>query len=218
MSLQLNPVPEIYKEFYGRNVDQMPKLIAEARVPLSVAGLLEAKLKHGKDLPDWMDSYFDTGDAVVYHPDGRIKIDINSKNLRKINLESWLSGGALILNEEVYNTIQGQEFVKSEIEKYTGKALSKKEVKSNPLWRALVNDQNLLNEATDFIFKEIKDRFGYNENMGLYLRSASDAPELRAWYVNRLYDRSDAVGIGSLGVANTRLVGVGTEGAEDSKK
>ena len=84
MSLQLTP--EIYKEFYGANVDQMPKLLAEARVPLSMAGLLKAKLKYGKDLPAWMNNYFGTGDAVVYHPDGRIKIDIDSENLREINI------------------------------------------------------------------------------------------------------------------------------------
>ena len=38
----LNEV-EKYKEFPGRNVDQMPKLIAEGRVPMSVAGLMRRR-------------------------------------------------------------------------------------------------------------------------------------------------------------------------------
>jgi len=211
MSLQLNPVPETYKEFSGKNVDQMPKLLADARVPLSMAGLLEAKLKYGKDFPAWMNNYFDTGDAIVYHPDGRIKIDTDSENLRRINPKSQVINGALIIDDGVYNTIQGQEFMKSEIEKYTGKALSKKEVKSNPLWRALVNDQNLLNEATDFIFSEAKDRFDYDKNMGLYLGSASNVPKLRAWCIGRLDDRSYAYGGLNLGLGIGRFVGVSTE-------
>lgn len=207
MSLQLNPNPEKYKEFYGRNVDQMPKLIADDRIPLSMVGLLEVKLKHGKNLPDWMDNIFNTGDAIISHPNGRIKINTDSENLRKINSEIWLSNGALVLDEGIYDTIQGQEFMRSEIEKYTGKALSKEEVKSNPLWRALVKDQNLLNEATDFIFREAKNRFDYDKNMGLYLRSVSDALELRSWYITGLYDGSDVVGIGSLGITNSCFVG-----------
>ena len=45
MTLQLNvPTPD-FKEFYGRNMDQMPLLIAEARTPLSAAGLMTRRLE-----------------------------------------------------------------------------------------------------------------------------------------------------------------------------
>ena len=45
MALQLNEQDVPYKEFYGRNIGQMPKLIAEGRVPLSVSGLMQRRLE-----------------------------------------------------------------------------------------------------------------------------------------------------------------------------
>ena len=44
MALKLNATREAYREFYGRNVEQMPKLIADGRVPMSVAGLMQRRL------------------------------------------------------------------------------------------------------------------------------------------------------------------------------
>ncbi|MBU0894829.1 MAG: hypothetical protein KKB88_05290 [Nanoarchaeota archaeon] len=223
MSLNLNPAPQNYKTFPEEGTDKlvklMPKLIAEGRNPLSVAGLMEARLKHGKDLSDWMDNYFFTGDAVVYHPDGRVKVVTDSEHLRGINSQSELRLGALILHDGVYDTLQGQEFTRSELEKHTGDWLSAKTVKKNPLWKALARDQNLLNEYTDFTFSEAKTRFKYDKNMGVYLSSATgDSPLLRAWYVGKLGLRSDAYGRDDLDIGDGRFVGVSTGGAEASKK
>ena len=64
MALDLNQIIVPYKEFYGRNTEQMPLLIAEGRIPLSVAGVMEQRLRSEK--PDWKNNYFDTGDAVAY--------------------------------------------------------------------------------------------------------------------------------------------------------
>ncbi len=221
--MDLNPAPQHYKAFpekgKGRLVKLMPELIAEGRTPLSVSGLMEARLKYGKEKSDWMNNYFFLGDAVVYHPDGRrIKVALDSKHLKEINPQSELRSGALILPDGIYNTIQGQEFKRSELEKYTGNSLTAKAVKKNPLWLALARDQNLLNEYTDFIFREAEARFAYDKNMGLYLDSASDVPKLRAWCVNWLEVRSCANGWLSLDVDDGRLVGVSTGGANDFKK
>ncbi|MEK6926405.1 MAG: hypothetical protein AABW50_03955 [Nanoarchaeota archaeon] len=219
MSFQLNPSPKNYKDFYGRNVDQMPKLIAEGRTPLSVAGLMEVRLKYGKELRDWMNNYFDTGDGVIYHPDGRIKIVHDSQLIRELSPKSPLKNSALVLEDGVYGSVQGQEFKKSDFEKYTGKKLSAKAVKKNPLWQALARgDQNLLNEYTNFIFSEAKENFKYDKNMGIYLDSAGDTPKLRAWCVNRLDYRSDADGGFNLVDDLGRFVGVSTEGAVETKK
>ena len=40
----LNDVQK-HKEFYGRNIEQMPKLIAEGRTPLSIAGLMKRRIE-----------------------------------------------------------------------------------------------------------------------------------------------------------------------------
>ncbi|MBI2045210.1 hypothetical protein HYT23_04080 [Candidatus Pacearchaeota archaeon] len=219
MSLDLNPAPQTFRDFNGRNVDQMPKLIAEGRTPLSVVGLMEARLKYGKQLPAWMDNYFDTGDGVLYHTDGRIKVVHDSPLIRGLNLESPLKDGALVLGDGVYDSAQGQEFERKKLEKYVESPLSKEQVKSNPIWRALARDnQGLLDEYTDFIFTQAKERFGYDKNMGVYLDSASDVPKLRAWCVVRLGDRSPARGWDDLALVNGRFVGVSTGGANEAKK
>jgi len=219
MSLDLNPSPQTFKDFYGRNVDQMPKLIAEGRTPLSVVGLMEARLKYGKDLPAWMDNYFDTGDGVLYHPDGRIKVVHDSKLVRELNLKSPLKGGALVLGDGVYDSIQGQEFNREKLEKYVENPLSEKQAKSNPIWRALARDnQALLDEYTGFIFAQAKKRFDYDKNMGVYLDSASDVPKLRAWCIDWLDDGSYANVRLNLGSDYGRFVGVSTGGANETKK
>src|SRR3989344_831181 len=108
MSLTLNEAPQKFKEFYGKNVEQMPLLIAEGRTPLPVAGHMQRRIETRNASEEvrssWIDNYFDTGDAVVYHPDGRVKIVLDSQTLREMNLDSKRNSGALVLGEDVYNT------------------------------------------------------------------------------------------------------------------
>ena len=44
MALKLNSTREAYREFYGKNVEQMPALIADGRVPISAAQLMQKRL------------------------------------------------------------------------------------------------------------------------------------------------------------------------------
>src|SRR3989344_2825235 len=87
MAIKLNATPEAYKEFYGRNTEQMPKLVAEGRVPMNASQLMQRRLVYrngpAKVKTAWMDNYFDTGDAVVYHPNGDVKIVLDSQTLRE---------------------------------------------------------------------------------------------------------------------------------------
>jgi len=89
MALQLNE--GTYKEFskdatkHASNIYQMPALIAEGLAPMSANGLMKRRLEvqdkarfSDSVRNDWMDNYFDTGDAVAYHPDGRVRIVLDS--------------------------------------------------------------------------------------------------------------------------------------------
>ena len=110
----------LYKEFYGMNVDQMPVLIADNRVPLSVNGLMTRRLEVVKsdntELADtWLNNYFDTGDAIVYHPDGRIKVVNDAQTLREITPESNRVNGALVLTEDAYKALDGAEFTRNDL-------------------------------------------------------------------------------------------------------
>ena len=120
-NLQLNERFVPYKEFYGSNTGQMPLLVKDGRVPMSVNGLMQRRLEvQDKGIfsdevrSAWHDSYFDTGDGVVYHPDGRIKVVHDARPLREMNSESQLVNGALVLPDGLYEKLEGQEFTRKE--------------------------------------------------------------------------------------------------------
>ena len=222
MVLKLHTSREAYKEFYGRNTVQMPKLIAEGRVPMNVSQLMQRRLETRNGLKyiktAWMDNYFDTGDAIAYHPDGRFKIVLDSQTLREMTPDTQWAGGELLLKEDAYNTLEGEEFKKGKLKKVYG-WLSNKEVKAHPVWRALSRDQALLNDYADYIFVEGKQRFGYDTAMGVYPSPPSgDYPEMRLWSVSRLKDRSDTNGRYNLDSNSGRFVGLVSEALGASGK
>ena len=221
MALKLNATREAYQEFYGRNVEQMPKLIADGRVPMNTAQLMQRRLdvinSDAKVKSSYMDNYFDTGDAVVYHPDGRVKIVLDSETLREMTPDTRRVGGALLLTEDVYNALEGEEFKKGKLGKVND-WMSREDVKAHPVWKVLARDQALLNDYTDFIFGEYQPRFAKDSDlddlklMGIYPGFANGtAPEMRAWYVRGLEDRSVAVGWGYLDGDRGRFLGIAPE-------
>ena len=221
MALKLNATREAYQEFYGQNVKQMPKLIADGRVPMNVSQLMQRRLDvRNSDKAvkgSYMDNYFDTGDAVVYHPDGRVKIVLDSQTLRDMTPESQRNSGALVLTNDVYDSLQGEEFKKGKLGNVNA-GLSRADVKAHPVWKVLARNQALLNDYTDFIFGEYQPRFAKDSAlddlklMGIYPGSANGtAPEMRAWIVDGLGDGSDAGGGGDLDCDGGRLVGIAPE-------
>ena len=143
MALKLNATREAYKEFYGRNTKQMPKLIADGRVPMSVAGLMQRRLDVRNSDADvkssYLDNYFDSGDVMVYHPDGRVKIVLDSQTLRDVTPNSELINGALVLTEDAYNVLQGEEFKKGKLGK-VNEGLTREQAKAHPVWKVLARD------------------------------------------------------------------------------
>ena len=213
MTLNLNNPIVPYKEFYRqenpRYVDQMPLIIAEGRVPISVAGVMERRVN--SDLQDWEDNSFYTGDAIAYHPDKKFRIVLDAEPLRTLTSQSNLQNGALILPDGLYEDLQGDEFEYKDVKKLLEKELSQEEVLRHPIWRTVARDQALLEEYVPKMFKEMKSRFNYDENMGVYLDSFDKVPKLRALVVYRLEDGSGLSGRGDLGNDYGRLVGVAPE-------
>ena len=215
--IQLNE-PRI-EYFEGRNVDKMPELIAKGMTPLSAAGLMKRRLQsqYGSESVrnSLMHNYFDTGDGIVYHPDGRIKVVHDARPLKEINPKSQLVNGNLVLPDGLYEKLEGHEFTRKGIQKYVGEELTSKDAKSNPLWWALARDPKLLNDYVDLIFAQAKPQFDYDKNMGVYVRDDSDvskdAATLRPWCVRRLWCWSVAEGWGGLDNSIGRLVGVAPE-------
>jgi len=219
MALKLNATRKAYQEFYGRNVVQMPKLIADGRVPMNVAQLMQKRLdvrnSDAKVKSAYMNNYFDTGDAVVYHPDGRIKIVLDSQILREMTLKSPINNGALILAREVYDSLQGEEFERRKLGK-VNEWLTQEQAKAHPVWKVLARDQALLDDYVDYIFAEGKQRFNYDTAMRVYLGSAVDNVKMRAWCVDGLVDRSSAYGWDDLDDVNGRFVGIAPEALQSA--
>lgn len=223
MAIKLNAVA--YKEFYGSNLEQMPKLIAECRSPMNVSQLMQRRLDFRNGPQDvktaWMDNYFDTGDAVVYHPDGSLLIIPDSLSLREMNPQSQLRNRVLLLDKDkdmalaLYNHLKNcdgvLELKKGKVGK-TETALTREEAKASPVWKALARDKSLLADYVDFIFAEGKQRFNYDNAMGVYMGSCGgDAPEMRAFCVDGLDLRSLVCGRVDLVNDIGRLVGVAPE-------
>ncbi|MGC9309198.1 MAG: hypothetical protein ACP5D2_00700 [Candidatus Nanoarchaeia archaeon] len=214
-----------FQWYEGRNIDQMPKLmpklIADGRVPMNTAQLMQRRLDMRNSDEEvksaWMGNYFDTGDAVVYHPNGRAKIVFDSEDLRNMTPSSPRNGGALVVGEDVYNALEGEEFKKGKLGK-VNEIMSREDVKSHPVWKVLARDQTLLNDYTDYIFGEYQARFDNNTSlediraMGVFPSSCrGDKPEMRAWYVYGLGGRSNALGGSDLDLNDGRFVGIAPE-------
>lgn len=198
MAINLNLTGEAFRDFYGRNVVQMPKLIADNRVPMNIAQLMQRRLelRNSNNLEVksyWTHNYFDTGDSVIYHPDGRVKIDLDSQKLKDMTSESNRKDGALILTEDTYKVLEGVEFKKGKLGK-VNESLTLADAKSHPIWKVLARNQVLLNDYADYIFTDGKQRFGYDIAMGIYLDSDLDSPNMMAWFVSGIGYKSNAFG------------------------
>jgi len=197
-----------FKLYEGMNTEQMPKLIAEGRIPMNVSQIMRRRLELRNDKTGindfYINKYFDTGDGVCYHPDGRIKIVLDSQHLRDMTQDTPRSSGALILSEDVYKALEGEEFNKGKFGN-AGNWFSKADVKAHPVWKILARNQGLLNNYADYIFAEGRN----NTAMGIHLNQTSgDVPKLRAWYVNNFRNGSNIDGTSFLNINDGCLLGI----------
>lgn len=231
MALKLNTTGNAYKAFPKRgtapNTEQMPKLIADGRVPLSVSGFkkkrLDVRNDTGKVKTNWMDYYFDTGDAIIYHPEGDILIHLDSENLRTMTPKSPVNGGALLLSRDrdeafsIYEELKKQsnvfEFKKGKLGKIN-EWLSKEEEKEQPILRVLARDQNLLNEHANYT----RERFGYGAALRIKPYTFSNNIELKALGIDEVNLGSSICGVDSLDEKSGLLVGVTSEGLNKLEK
>ncbi len=249
MTLQFSePARKPYEadNYFGRNIDKMPELLEYNRLPLSVSGFMKLRLKaldlyasileNPKDstpeykrevvkfFHDLWGNYADTGDGILYHPDGKIRTDLDSESLRQINPKSKMTpDGAVRLKSGLYAASKMPELSKEEVQKYTGKLHSGEEALDNKLWRVFARDPNevltqyaedpaLLKTYVKAFNHLAKTVFDYNNGMKIYVGSPQKGVETaRLVYVDRLESRSNAAGWARLDDDGSRLVGVAPE-------
>lgn len=218
INFKLNESEEEVEEFYGRIIDLMPELKKESMVPLSVADLMQKRLESltkSQELNDyWWTNYFYTGDAVILHPDGRVKIVFDAEPMRELNPKSELGSnlGELILPDGTYDKLDGESFTRKEIERNNNAEwqLSEREAKSHPIWKALAReDQTLLDDYVNAVFYKAKEMYGYDKNMRLWvLPPPLDVNIGVLWTVSSLMYKSEAWGKHSLNDKYARLIGM----------
>ncbi|MEK6960550.1 MAG: hypothetical protein AABX47_05220 [Nanoarchaeota archaeon] len=209
-----------YDDFSGKIIEQMPLLIAQGRTPLSAADLMRQRiwaLSQPEDVKNaWWNNYFHLGDAVLYHPDGKIKIELDSQLLRQLNAQSQLQNGLSLITDETYITSKGKEFSRDELLPLDT-PLGKTAILSNPLWNYLAREDKLLKEYTEAVFEEGK-QFDYDSNMGIYLRIApKSTPLAGALCVYGFNGGSNLGGDDGLDSGSGRLVGVAPEAHGENK-
>ena len=205
-----------YKEFYGKNIDRMSELIAEGRVPLSKAGIMERRLN--STLSAWKDNYFGSDDAIAYNSDEKFKIVRSAPFLRLLTPESNLTNGSLVLTGSVYDSADGAEFSRKDKGLIFDRDLTAQEAKEHPVWLALVPDKALLTEYVDYMFAEMDQRFNYKRAMGVYIAGVPNVYNARALCVDRLGCGSRLYGRDGLDYDDGRLVGVAPEALGASGK
>ena len=244
MPLKLNTAREAYKAFPEKgtapNTEQMPRLIAEGRIPMNAAQLMQRRIDLRNAEADvktaWMDNYFDTSDlkgqkgneiklVLTTYADGSIT-PLGKKYLGLINPDEELINGAVNLGVDGrYEGLQGEGVMvtkKSKLAAVVDSWLTEQQAKDSLFWRILNRHPDevpkelaipgLHEEVIPYIFSECKQRFDYDKAMGVFPGSCNgDAPELRAVCVSGLDNRSVAYGGVDLGNGSGRLVGLAPE-------
>ena len=97
-----------YKKFYGKNIEQMPKLISEGLKPMTIKEIIRRRLNCEEYFKS---NWFDTCDMVVCFKD-KFKIEKDCDLLRSINPNTELKNRGIKITEEQYKKLKGKEFQK----------------------------------------------------------------------------------------------------------
>jgi hypothetical protein len=153
-----------FRVFEGFIIGQMPYLISEGFVPASASQIMRGRLD-GK--LDWDVSYT-SGDAIIYHPDGRVKLVYDAAPLRELDDgdDHVLKNYSLVLPDDAWDSLDGVVLSKEDVKKYSVKpvviphgadasdyeveAESVSDIKKNPFWRFLARyDWKLLDKTAE---------------------------------------------------------------------
>jgi len=212
--------PTVHTAYYGKNTEQMPKLLAEGKEPMSMAHLMEQRLKVRQTGIDqeqhdaWWANYFNNADLWLRHPDkgGKI-VPYNAQVLQFLQQylkpETKLVDYALPLPDGFFEAVEGGlELKTAEIELLHSKGYTPREAKKSKVWNILAQSQKRLDSYVDAVAQETgRER----DLMNIYFGQASRVPTGRLWYVGSRNYGSLTNGYDNLADGYGRLVGVAPE-------
>jgi len=112
----------MYKEFYGKNIEQMPKLISEGLKPMTIKDIIKQRLD---GVEYFKNNWFDSCDMVVCFND-KFKIVKDCNILKSMNSNTKLKDRGIELSENQYKELKGKEF--------------KKDCPKEEVWKYLIED------------------------------------------------------------------------------
>ena len=191
--VDVSQITKICEEFYGKNTEQMQKLLAEGRVPASIARIMQINLALRNDNTGvkelYLNNYHDTSDLKAQRGD-EIKIVLTTyadgsmvPSLRKyldlINPDEELIDGAVNLGiDNRYDAIQGEGVIvtnRKGLAKVIDSGLTKKQAMDSLFWKVVLRDPDevpdkyaipgLHKEVVMYIFSEYRQRFAPTEDI-----------------------------------------------------
>ena len=194
--------PRINEEYFGRNTEQMPKLLADGREPMCIAHLMEQRTavrQRGTDQARhdaWWNNYFDNADLSLRHPDKGVKVIPYSAQvldfLREyVKPRTKLVDYAVPLPDGLFEAMEGLALTPRQAEQFHGRGYTPKEAKESEFWRTVAQSQERLNKYVDAVVAE-KGR--ERDLMNIYFSPVSKVPTGRLWCVNLRYNDSYAHG------------------------
>ena len=215
-----------FKAYSGRNIDQIPLMLAQGVVPFSVAGFMRNR---NGIMGQFGNIYVDTSDLVAYGGkkasdqvkmiltvDNQSRITDNGrKTLELISPSQKRRNGAITLTGELYDGLNGPGVItltRNEIEGYG---------LDNRAWRILMRDSNEVPaefaydkaqtlEAVQRTIDGVRAK-GLDNPMGVCLDGFEKHAKLRAWCVSALGAGSGARGWINLDNVGGCFVGIAPE-------
>lgn len=187
-----------YKEFDGNKIEEMPRLIDEGRLPISVRGLMKLRIGNTAEGvkntrgyylegPRWaQENAFTTGDAIAYAAGGeKFKVVLDASQLCAMNPDSKSLNGALVLEDGFYETLQGPEFNRKDL--YLNKNMIHGMARESLVWKAVTSDDQLFEEYSGRVFHEIGKR-ERTHGMGIHLADGEKVPTMQAICLDGIVD------------------------------
>lgn len=116
----------------------------------------------------FLDNDFICGNAIIYHPSGDIKISSNVENLKKLVKKENLRRGAIVISNEIYESLDGIITKKDKINNH-GVFQKKEDVLLNPTWNYLIQDKKLLEEYVNFTYEKTSHEiFNFKNPLEIY--------------------------------------------------
>ncbi|MBI2109661.1 NAD(P)/FAD-dependent oxidoreductase, partial [Candidatus Woesearchaeota archaeon] len=149
--------------FEGTYVKVMPRLREAGLRPLNSADIMDKRLESDNS-PFW-NYYFDTVTGLAATRT-KVRVFPRCELLLALNPDTRLEARGIVLPSGYDG--DAVEFNREEL--ILNEELTEKQVLAHKGWLALANnDQNRLAKYAEKVFRLGKDRFGYNEMMGLYV-------------------------------------------------